>query len=46
LRQVVSDRNEFINDVEAHFGVGDLIPSTTILGVATHHNNNFDRACR
>jgi hypothetical protein len=32
LRQVVTDWPEFIDDVEAHFGVGDLPPSTTILG--------------
>ncbi|KAK1612329.1 hypothetical protein QYE76_036002, partial [Lolium multiflorum] len=32
LRQVVSDWPEFINDVEAHFGVGDLPPLATILG--------------
>jgi hypothetical protein len=37
LRQVVSDWHEFISDVEAHFGVGDLPPSTTILG-ADHLN--------
>jgi hypothetical protein len=33
LHQVVGDWPEFIDDVEAHFGVGDLPPST-ILGVA------------
>jgi hypothetical protein len=32
LRLVVTDWPEFIDDVEAHFGVGDLPPSTTILG--------------
>jgi hypothetical protein len=29
---VVGDWPEFIDDVEAHFGAGDLLPSTTILG--------------
>jgi hypothetical protein len=33
LHQVVGDWPEFIDDVEAHFGVGDLPPSK-ILGVA------------
>jgi hypothetical protein len=37
LRQVVSDWPEFIDDVEAHFGVRDLPPSTTVLG-ADHLN--------
>jgi hypothetical protein len=37
LRQVVSDWPEFIDDVEAHFGVGDLPPSTSVLG-ADHLN--------
>jgi hypothetical protein len=32
LRQVVGDWPEFIDDVEAHFVVGALSPSTTILG--------------
>jgi hypothetical protein len=41
LRQVVSDWPEFIDDVEAHFGVGDLPPSTLILGV-DHLNVTVD----
>jgi hypothetical protein len=36
LRKVIGDWPEFIGDVEAHFGVEDLTPSTTILGVAAH----------
>lgn len=34
LRQVVGEWHEFMYDVEAHFGVGELPPSTQILDAA------------